>query len=130
MKRIVWLTLIAIGLGTTVTSAGPFRSRATSRAQAPPAAPAAPVVYRTHCAGRTSADSASQKAADRPLVWVLDGAGDLKGCSTALGGVNSLLGEPLELAVFPWSHGYRRLLADQTDMDHAREQGARLAAAI
>src|SRR5262249_51810865 len=118
---------------TTVSSAGPFRSRTTSRAQAPAAAaPAsvAPIVYRTHCAGWASADGTSLRPETRPLVWILDGAGDLKGCSNALGGVNSLAGEPLELAVFPWSHGYRKLWADQTDMEHAREQGARLAAAI
>ncbi|MBA4065985.1 MAG: hypothetical protein C0501_20155 [Isosphaera sp.] len=62
----------------------------------------------------------------RPLVWVLDGAGDLKGCSTALAKADV----PVELAVFPWSHGQYRLIADQTDLAHAREQGARLAEAV
>lgn len=66
----------------------------------------------------------------RPLVWVLDGAGDLRGSSTALAQANLMAGTPLELCVFPWSHGYRRMLLDQTDMAHARVQGARLAAAI
>src|SRR5262245_18923354 len=129
MKRIVWLTLIAVGLGTAVTSAGPGRPRTTSRAQAPPSAaqptapqPTAPIVYRTHCAGWISADGPAQRPETRPLVWILDGAGDLKGCSNALSVVNSLAGEPLELAVFPWSHGYRKLLSDQTDMAHARDQ--------
>jgi hypothetical protein len=62
----------------------------------------------------------------RPLVWVADGAGDLKGCSTAL----AKAGVPAELAVFPWSHGHYRLLADQTDAAHAREQGAWLAGVV
>lgn len=66
----------------------------------------------------------------RPLVWVVDGAGDLKGCSTALGRANAEAGGPVELAVFGWSHGYRRLLLDQIDNTHARAQGCRLANAV
>jgi pimeloyl-ACP methyl ester carboxylesterase len=66
----------------------------------------------------------------RPLVWVVDGAGDLKGCSTALSRANMLAGNPVELSVFPWSHGYPRLLMDQIDMSHARARGAKLAAAV
>lgn len=69
-------------------------------------------------------------AANGPLVWVLDGAGDLRGCSTAMSQANTLVGNLVELVPFPWSHGYRRLLLDQTDLPHARTQGARLAAVI
>jgi pimeloyl-ACP methyl ester carboxylesterase len=60
----------------------------------------------------------------------VDGAGDLRGCSNALNQANLLAGGPVELTVFPWSHGYRQLYKDQTDWAHARAQGARLAAAV
>lgn len=66
----------------------------------------------------------------RPLVWVVDGAGDLRGCSTALTRVNMPAGNPVELCPFPWSHGFRRVLIDQIDLPHAKMQGARLAAKI
>lgn len=125
MKRIVWLTLIGVGVWATAAGAGPFRSRPASRAQTPPGAPA--VEHRTSCYGWAAR---AQQDADRPLVWVLDGAGDLKGCSNALASVNAGAGEPVELVVFPWSHGYRKLYKDQTDTEHAKEQGARLAQAI
>ena len=101
----------------------------------PPPSPIPPrtraAEYRTYCGGWTVA--ASPAPADpnaRPLVWVVDGAGDLKGCSNALTQANLLAGSPVELAVFPWSHGYRQLLRDQTDWPHAKAQGERLAAAI
>lgn len=128
MKRIVWITLIAVALGATVAGAGPgpFRSRA-ARPPEPVAAPG--TEYRTHRAGWGDARLPAP-AQHRPLVWILDGAGDLKGCSNALAGVNTAAGEPIEFVAFPWSHGYRKLLRDQTDKSHAREQGARLAAAV
>lgn len=126
MKRIIWITLIAVGLGAAVAGAGPLRKRLSIRGQAPQPV-LLPPEHRTYCAGWASADSRTDP---RPLVWVLDGAGDLKGCSSALIQTNQLLGEPIEIAVFPWSHGYRRLWKDQTDTAHAREQGARLAEAI
>jgi pimeloyl-ACP methyl ester carboxylesterase len=43
---------------------------------------------------------------------------------------NAGAGSPMDLAAFQWSHGYRQLLKDQTDMENVRAQGARLAAAI
>lgn len=125
MKRITWITLIAVGLAATAAGAGPLRNRLTFRGQAPQ--PVVAQEHRTYCAGWASA---SGNTDGRPLVWVLDGAGDLKGLSNALVQTNALSGEPVELTVFPWSHGYRRLFKDQTDTAHARLQGARLAAAI
>jgi pimeloyl-ACP methyl ester carboxylesterase len=75
-----------------------------------------------------------EPADPRPLVWVVDGAGDLRGCSTALAQANLRAGAPLELSPFVWAHRHRRfrleLLLDQIDWPHARAQGTRLAAAI
>lgn len=81
-------------------------------------------------AARTPFASILPPRTDAPLVWVLDGAGDLRGCSKALASANTLAGNLTEVAVFPWSHGYGRLLMDQVRMTHARTQGAKLAAAI
>lgn len=66
----------------------------------------------------------------RPLVWVVDGAGDLRGCSRALTTANLQAGVSAELSVFHWSHDRAALLMDQIDAGHAREQGKRLATAI
>jgi pimeloyl-ACP methyl ester carboxylesterase len=74
--------------------------------------------------------AAPAKPDPRPLVWIVDGAGDLKGCSNAFTNANMLAGGPMELAVFSWSHGYRRLLLDQIDYKHTRIQGAKLAERI
>jgi pimeloyl-ACP methyl ester carboxylesterase len=63
-------------------------------------------------------------------VWIVDGAGDLRGCSNALNAANALMGDPVETNVFVWSHGYRRLLLDQIGSTHAKTQGARLAREI
>jgi hypothetical protein len=107
---------------------GPPPAPITAPAQGPRMLPI-PVrpVYVTACYPHT-ARAAEPDA--RPLVWVVDGAGDLKGCSNALIQVNATATAPVELSVFPWSHGYRQLLKDQVDMDHARAQGTKLAAAI
>ncbi|MCE9564727.1 MAG: hypothetical protein K8U57_22060 [Planctomycetes bacterium] len=128
MKRILWFTLIVAGLGATAAGAGPLRFRSVSRGQAPQQA--APVEHRTYCSGWTSLKPEVGKPEVGPLVWVLDGAGDLKGCSNSLVAANTLTDTPVELSVFPWSHGYRKLYKDQTDAEHAREQGRRLAEAI
>lgn len=89
--------------------------------------PAGSPVYRTTY---LSARAPVGEVDPRPLVWVVDGAGDLRGCSTALAAAGLMAGNPVELSVFAWSHGYRRLLLDQTDATHARAQGARLAAKV
>lgn len=95
------------------------------------AGPAAEPAVRVHRTEYLAARPAAVPAADpRPLVWVVDGAGDLRGCSNALGRANAEAGGPVELAVFGWSHGYRRLLLDQIDLTHSRAQGGRLANAV
>ncbi len=128
MKRIVWFTVIVVGLWATAAGAGPLRFRSVTRGQAPQQS--APAEHRTYCTGWTSLDTKLDNQELRPLVWVLDGAGDLKGCSNSMVAANALTDTPVELAVYPWSHGYRKLWADQTDSEHTREQGRRLAEAI
>jgi hypothetical protein len=133
MSRLVKLFFVVgvVAVVLTGVEAGPRRGVAPPN----PAPTRARVTeYRTYCDG-WSVSSSPQSAApaesdSRPLVWVVDGAGDLKGCSNALSQANMLAGSPLELSVFPWSHGYRRLLIDQIDWKHAKSQGERLAAAI
>jgi hypothetical protein len=66
----------------------------------------------------------------RTLVWVADGAGGYGGCSQALSQASLECGTPIEVCSFPWSHGYRRVILDQMDLGHAREQGRRLAGTI
>lgn len=73
---------------------------------------------------------AAEPVETRPLVYVLDGAGDYRGCSTALGKAVFAEGNPIELSPFAWSHGYRKLLLDQVDSVHARKQGIKLAEMI
>jgi pimeloyl-ACP methyl ester carboxylesterase len=121
MKRVICLAAIALVVGGSAGSgawpwpASPHPQQSTS------------TEYRVNSLAWLSNE---EKLDTRPLVWVLDGAGDLKGSSNALTLANSLAGNPVELSVFPWSHGYRRLLMDQVDMNHARQQGAKLAQAI
>lgn len=74
-----------------------------------------------------SAAEPLQPTSARPYVWIVDGAGDLKGCSNAFTQTNAAECEPFELTVFPWSHGHRRLLLDQMDHRHAKEKGFLLA---
>lgn len=126
MKRILWLALIIVAVGTTA-EAGSGRFRFRPRAQAPQSEP---YQHQTYCVGWSTSSSHPVAIDPRPLIWVVDGAGDLKGSSTALTAANGVAGSPVEMAVFSWSHGYRRLYKDQTDTIHARAQGERLARAI
>jgi hypothetical protein len=116
--------LAAVALAGCLSAAGP--GGPTRR---PP--PPAPVEWTTLPRPVLAAYAPRGQEPDaRPLVWVVDGAGDLRGCSNALGYANLLAGSPVELAVFGWSHGHRRLLLDQIDSGHARAQGERLAAQV
>jgi hypothetical protein len=74
-------------------------------------------------AGATIAFSHEQPA----LILVVDGAGDLKGCSTALRNAAAQYQVPLNLDTFPWSHGHYRLYRDQVDIKHFRAKGRELA---
>ncbi len=129
MNRLVKLFLSA-GLVGLLVSSGADAGGARRGTPRPDPAPRV-TEYRTYCESWTTLSPPQPAEPDaRPLVWVVDGAGDLKGCSNALNYANQLAGNTAEFAVFSWSHGYRKLIADQTDWVHARAQGERLAAAI
>lgn len=129
MKRILWLAIIALAIGTTGAGAGynPFRPRPAARASAPHHHQ---YEHRTYCVGWADLATRSLSTPSRPLVWIIDGAGDLRGCSNAFSASNALVGEPVEMNVFVWSHGYRKLLLDQVGSTHAKNQGIRLAREI
>jgi hypothetical protein len=63
----------------------------------------------------------------RRVVFVADGAGDYRSCSQSMRSTACADGLPLEVVTFVWSHGYRRLAADQTDTAHACRKGDELA---
>jgi len=67
------------------------------------------------------------RAEPRALVVVIDGAGDLKGCSNAVTNAVAVRDCPVVVRAFPWSHGYRQILKDQTDERHSRDKGRELA---
>lgn len=128
-RWVIWSVGIGL-LAAAVAVAGPLRWLGEEYPVSSPSS-AVPIVYQTYCLAWSAASAeAAHLPASKPLVWVVDGAGDLKGCSKALAHANAVAGNPVELAVFPWSHGYRRLLRDQIDGGHARRQGARLGEAI
>jgi hypothetical protein len=127
-RGMIWSVSLGM-IVATVALAGPWSWRREGSGKSVPRTAA--VAYQTCCrAWSSSRMETAGSAVHKPLVWVVDGAGDLKGCSSALAYANAVAGNPLELAVFPWSHGYRRLLKDQIDGAHARRQGARLAEVI
>lgn len=66
----------------------------------------------------------------RPVVWSVDGAGGMGGCSHSLARANLQAGLPIDQVIFEWSHGKGRVILDQVDAKYARTQGCRLAAKI
>jgi hypothetical protein len=130
MNRLLKLTLAGALTGLLLSSIGSAGGPRTPSPR-PPKPRGQVYEYRTYCGGWTVRANPEPSEPDtRPLVWVLDGAGDLKGCSNGLSYANLLAGSTVEMSVFAWSHGHRRLYLDQTDGDHAKAQGRRLAAAI
>jgi hypothetical protein len=142
IRREAVIAGLAVALGVAQLSGGVFKRSAPAANQATPANRATtprgpawlnqpPVVHRTtYLSVSPTARGVADDADPRPLVWVLDGAGDLGGCSGDMLEANAKAGFPVELCVFGWSHGYRRLYLDQTDFPHIKAQGSRLAAKI
>lgn len=77
-----------------------------------------------------TAFKSSERPAGKPIVLVVDGAGDLKGCSTAILRAAVTCEFQIDLRTFPWSHGHYRLYQDQVDAAHFRAKGKDLAIAI
>lgn len=80
------------------------------------------------CAGSRSRLQSSQ--AVRPavgIVFVTDGAGNFQGASRAVRQAVAEQGLPLCVETVEWSHGFGRIIADQVDYAHSRDEGCRLA---
>lgn len=76
---------------------------------------------------RTATSNCLGEPCSKPILIVVDGAGDFRVTSIAVRRVVTTAGFPFCVQTFVWSHGYARVLADQVDYEHAREQGQRLA---
>jgi len=61
------------------------------------------------------------------VAFVCDGAGNYQCASKSLRGVVAATNAPLKVETFVWSHGYKKILPDQLDLEHARQQGKLLA---
>lgn len=66
----------------------------------------------------------------RHVLFVADGAGDYRACSTHVRDTVHADGLPLEVVTFVWSHGYLRNFADHNDYAFARLRGRELAERI
>jgi pimeloyl-ACP methyl ester carboxylesterase len=61
------------------------------------------------------------------IAFVCDGAGNYQFTSKQFRGVVASTNAPLRVETFKWSHGNKKILPDQTDCEHARQQGKLLA---
>jgi hypothetical protein len=64
------------------------------------------------------------------VVYVANGAGDYRGLSANLNAVAAETRLPVAIETFVWSHGSRRVFADQVDRENQVAEGARLAAEV
>jgi pimeloyl-ACP methyl ester carboxylesterase len=83
-------------------------------------------------AGQEAAARAHGPAANTTadIVFVCDGAGNYQIASKMVRGVVEATDAPLKVETFVWSHGYKKIIPDQTDVQHARQQGKLLADAV
>jgi pimeloyl-ACP methyl ester carboxylesterase len=80
---------------------------------------------------RATAQPDQQPAAPpRSIVFVADGAGNFQAASENLRTVIGTHDLPIDVRTYEWSHGYCRIVADQIDFTHARNEGRGLARAI
>lgn len=79
------------------------------------------------CAGLQPVALQELPSGDKPAVFVADGAGDFRACSAMLRTTAEADGLSLDVVTFVWSHGYLRNVIDQTDYEHSRVRGTKLA---
>ncbi|NBR05173.1 MAG: alpha/beta hydrolase [Planctomycetes bacterium] len=69
-------------------------------------------------------------SAKKKLLILIEGAGDFQAVAKVLEKSLNHLPPNMELHRFHWSHGYLRIVADQTDLAHISENGEKLASSI
>ncbi len=81
------------------------------------------------CAGSFPVlDSKPMRFEAKPAtIFVADGAGDFQMTSKTLHYVLERDGYPINVVTFQWSHGNKRIYADQTDFPYTRMKGKELA---
>jgi pimeloyl-ACP methyl ester carboxylesterase len=67
---------------------------------------------------------------ERGVVFVADGAGGFAATTAALTDAIRAEGLPLRIEEVEWSHGWGRVLSDQIDYCHVRDEGRKLAEKI
>jgi hypothetical protein len=96
-----------------------------------PAAIFAVLLFVAGCAtSRPQIDWAAAPCDSRGVLVAINGAGDFEAASDALKEAVTEQQLPLTVAVFHWSHGYLRAIADQVDRSHAQDEGRRLASIL
>jgi pimeloyl-ACP methyl ester carboxylesterase len=86
------------------------------------------VVALTGCASAPSLSLAPVPARPiRAVVFCVEGAGNFGGACEVLRRTVAEADLPLEVQSFRWSYGPGRVIADQTDYEHARAAGRKLA---
>jgi pimeloyl-ACP methyl ester carboxylesterase len=61
------------------------------------------------------------------VAFVCDGAGNYQIASKQFRAVVAAIHAPLKIETFVWSHGYKKIVPDQTDLQHSRQKGKTLA---
>jgi pimeloyl-ACP methyl ester carboxylesterase len=72
----------------------------------------------------------SVQASPRNVCFVADGAGNYQMASKSLRTTVSQASVPMEVETFNWSHGYKKIITDQVDSQHARLKGKQLAETV
>lgn len=83
------------------------------------------------CLVRAYSASAADPLPHRPgIVFVLDGAGGFEAASRTLSQTIAQEKLPLEVRTYHWTHGYCRVISDQTHSSHIRREAQNLAQVV
>jgi pimeloyl-ACP methyl ester carboxylesterase len=103
-------------------------SLASQRNDAVPRLPIAILVTLVLLGGQAPSNAQPPAASTtNDIAFVADGAGNYQLASKNLRETAASINAPLKVVTFVWSHGYKRILVDQTDLPHSRCQGQHLA---